>query len=187
MRSNRKARAARALAPLLLGSLVSCATGMNMTADDLRDVGPEEGLVLGSFKVEGGDDFLGRKRWELLAREAGGGFHLTGPGDYTIEADRDADEVVFLTKMPAGDYHFYRLIQPGFSSFEADIDVPFRVQPGKTVYLGRLVLRFPSGQITAFTMVGFDVENDKFAAVATAEREHGIPLDDVVTDLMGPN
>ena len=171
------------LVSLLLAPLLGCATGMKMSAKDIKNLKPGEGLVLGSVRIEGGKDILGRTNWALVAEEVREwpSFNLT---DYTIEASRGGDEVVFLTKMPAGSYHFFRLVQPGFSTAKWAIWAPFEVQPGKTVYVGRLIIKFPPGLINVLTKIHIQVEDARQATVERAEREYGIALSDVVTDLM---
>jgi hypothetical protein len=163
---------------LLVLPLCACATGMKMTAGELRDLKPDEGLVLGSVRIRGGEDLLGRTGWKLVAEQAGGG------PDYSIDADRDGDEEVFLTKMPAGNYHFFKLVGTGFSSAEKEIEIGFDVRAGKTAYVGRLGIEFPSGLITIMTPIGMRVEDAKQDCVDRAVKEYAVPLPDVVTGLM---
>jgi hypothetical protein len=171
------------LVSLVLTPLLGCATEMKMRAEDLRNLGPDEGLVLGSVLIGGGKDILGRTSWDLVVNKyrerAWGNEHA----DYTIEATRDGDEVVFLTKMPAGNYAFDRLVQSGLSSAELLIGIPFEVQAGKTVYVGRVLVQFPPGLIDALTKVEVQVEDDKQATVDRAREEFGVSLSDVVTDI----
>ncbi len=179
------ARASLATICVLLLSvpLVGCATGMRMSAADIQTLGPDDGVIVGSLLVKGGKDLLGRRRWELVTERFLGGPFTSGP-QYSIEADRDGGEVIFLTKMPAGTYHFYKLVQPGFSSFEAETDVRFRVQPGRTVYVGRVVVEFPPGMLTTFKSFRISVEDAGAASISRAESEYGVSLSNVITDLM---
>ncbi len=173
------------LISLILTPLLACATGMKMTAKDVQTLGPDEGVILGSVRIEGGSDILGRTSWELFAAKAGWMSSLIP--DYSVKASRDGEEVIFLTKMPAGSYHFYKVSQPGFSTAEANIEVPFEVQAHRTVYIGRLVIAFPSGLIAVGTGIHMHVEDVKQTSVDRAEKEHGAALSDVVTDLMTVN
>ena len=175
----------RRLAPIALVAIVmcACATEMKMTAPDLRDLGPDEGLVLGSVRIQGGKDLLGRTGWELQAEKAGGGLFSWAPV-YALHASRDGDEEAFLTRMPAGSYHFFKLAQHGFSTFEAQMDVRFDVQAGKTVYVGRLVIEFPPGLITVGRRLHPRVEDAGQASVDRAVQEYGVEPSNVVTDLM---
>ena len=65
-----------------------------------------------------------------------------------------------------------------------ELDIPFRVQAGKTVYLGRLSIQFPDGQIVLGTRLDLSVEDDRDEAVRRAESENGMTLSEVVTDLL---
>ena len=168
---------------LILTTLFACATGMNMTSEDVQTLQPEEGLILGSVLIRGGSDILGRTGWEILAQEAGGGM-LSFNRQYSVKASRNGDEVVFLTKMPAGRYHFLKLVQPGFSSFEGIIDVLFEVHARRTLYIGRLVIEFPPGLISVDTDLGLQVEDAKQSSVDRVKKDHGVALSEVVTDLM---
>ena len=114
---------------------------MRMSAADLQTLGTDDGIVVGSFLVKGGKDILGRNRYQLLAKRLGRLF----PSGYAVEADRDGREVIFVAKMPAGDYHFYNLSLPGVPSVFERTDIQFQVQPGRTIYIGRLVAVFPPG------------------------------------------
>lgn len=184
MQTHREQSVWAALVLLVATSFASCATEMAMTSDELANLGPDEGLILGSVEVEGGDDILGRTRWELVATEADREWFVTPASDYTIEASREGEEVVFLTKMPAGEYRFYKLRQPGFSAFEADVDVLFSVIRGRTTYIGKLFVLFPPGNINVFTRFQVSVQSALEAALAKARAEHGIELPTVGTELM---
>ena len=177
------ARAPLATIFILLRSalLVGCATGMRMSAADLQTLGPDDGIVVGSFLVKGGQDILGRKRWKLVAERLETWLF---PSGYAVEADRDGREVIFVAKMPAGAYHFYKLVQPGFSSFRQKTDIVFQVQPGRTIYIGRLVLAFPPGRITILTRFQLNVEDARATSISGAESEYGVTLSDVLTSLM---
>ena len=165
---------------LLSALLVGCTTGMRMSAADLQTLGPDDGIVVGSFLVKGGKDILGRNRYQLLAKSLGRLF----PSGYAVEADRDGREVIFVAKMPAGDYQFYKLWQPGVPSVFERTDVQFQVQPGRTIYIGRLVAVFPPGRINILTRFRLNVEDARATSISGAESEYGVTLSDVITSLM---
>jgi hypothetical protein len=179
------ARGVSFFVPLLVAlafALTGCATGMKMTKAELEHCAPNEGRVLGSVHIQGGKDLLGLTGWALVAESPDASFTDAG---YSVEADRDGEEVVFLTKMPAGAYCFTKMVKTGFSNFEAGLDVPFTVEAGKTTYLGQLLIQFPSGLITVGEEIHWTVSDDRAACVARAEREYGLSLADVSTHLMG--
>lgn len=174
---------------LLATLLVSgCATTMQMSHEELKKIQPNEGIVIGTVLIKGGKDILGRNSWALVAKsikDTSLMSSLVSSGfEYTIQASRDGEEEVFVTRIPAGDYHFWKLFQPGFSSATAKTNVQFRVQPGKTTYIGRLVVEFPPGFITASTRFLLRVENAKASALDSASRKFGLSGDEAITDLM---
>ena len=46
--------------------------------------------------------------------------------------------------MPAGDYGFHTITKEGFSNISGDVDSHFHVIAGKVVYIGKLIIGFPS-------------------------------------------
>jgi hypothetical protein len=172
-----------AILPLML---IGCATTMQirpLSQEELRALGPNEGVVVGSLIIKGGKDLLGRTKWILDADDTDkAGF------DYSIPADRGGDEEVFVFKFPAGHYGFSRLHQAGFSTDERKTHVEFQVQPGTISYIGRLVVEFPKDTfISVFTRIKFSVEDAKEATVPVADKKYNIQLNEVATNLMtGP-
>jgi len=155
-----------------------CATSMQMPVQEFSHIDRNEGIVVGSVLVKGGKDLLGRTSWTL---------HVEGMDpdlkNFSIDVKRDGDEAIFATKMLAGKYHFSRLQQYGFSTFEFDIDVSFTVYPEKTVYIGRLVIEFPEGLINIGTLIFYSIEDAKDQTLASAEKTHGDLVRNAVTDL----
>jgi len=164
-----------------------CATTMQMSSEELKRATPNEGIVVGSIQIKGGGDILGRKKWELVAESIKGASLaslLPSGSDYAIQASRGEEEEVFVVRMPAGDYGFWMLYQPGFSSFTAKTNIQFKVQPGKTIYIGRIAIEFPPGLLTAFTRFQVRVEDAKASALDVGRKKYGLSGDDVTTDLM---
>lgn len=168
--------------------LSGCATTMQMSSEELKRATPNEGIVIGSIQIKGGEDILGRKNWELVA-ESNRGSSLSswlssGTADYALQASRGEEEEVFVVRMPAGDYRFWKLYQPGFSTFTAKTNIQFKVQPGKTIYIGRIAIEFPPGLLTTFTGFQIRVEDAKTSALDVGRKKYGLSDDDVTTDLM---
>jgi hypothetical protein len=86
--------------------------------------------------------------------------------------------------MEAGEYRFSKLSQHGFSTFTADMNINFRVQPGKNVYVGRLIVEFPPGLLTVGRGFRTVVEDARDSTLETARQKSGLSLGDVITDLM---
>lgn len=163
-------------------ALAGCAATVEMQQQELRDPTPNDGMVIGSVLVRGGKDLLGRTAWEVAVDRAER--KVFAGSEYSIQAHRGGDEVVFAVTIPAGRYRIHELRQPGFSTFRANTDIHFEVQPGKTSYIGRLLVEFPEETITAFTPIRISVENAKDAIVASAEAKYRRKFHDVATHLM---
>jgi hypothetical protein len=168
--------------------LSGCATTMQMSSEELKRATPNEGIVVGSIQIKGGEDILGRKKWELLAESIKGASLaaslLPSGSPYAIQASRDEEEEVFVARMPAGDYRFWKLYQPGFSTLFAMTNIQFKVQPGKTIYIGRVVIEFPPGLINVFKKFQIRVENARALTLDVGRKKYGLSGDDVTTDLM---
>ena len=186
-----------ALACAMVLVLAACATSMQMPSEELKRVAPDEGIVVGSLQIKGGKDILGRSTWELMARRIKDSrmANLASPGfEYAIQASRDGEEELFVTKMPAGVYAFWKLYQPGFSNFTQRTDVYFKVHPAAVTYIGKLVIEFPPGLIsssppdpfTGRTGLKFQlkVEDAKAPTLDRARQKYGVGADAVITDLM---
>lgn len=166
------------LATLLVSG---CATTMQMqmSPEELKKLQPNEGIVIGSVQIKGGKDLLGRTKWSLAAKQTN-----NADPEYTIAAHRDGAEEFFATKMIAGDYHIFKLYQEGFSTFTVPTDIQFKVEPGKTEYLGRLVIEFPPGFITVMTPIKIAVEDAKEEVLDSLTKKAGLAVSDVATNLM---
>jgi hypothetical protein len=166
---------------VLAASILSGCAGAPMQQQEVRDPTSNEGIVVGSVLLKGGRDILGRTKWDLAIIKADTGSELAP--DYSIHANRGGDEEIFVTTMPAGEYRIIRLQLP-FSNFSYPTDVRFQVQPGKTSYIGRLLIEFPDELISIYTQMRMSVEDAKDAAVAKAEAQSRRKLGDVGTNLM---
>jgi hypothetical protein len=178
---------------VLLATLLfsGCTTSMRMSPDELKELSPNEGIVIGSVQIKGGQDLIGRTKWEIIAEE----IRVTSSSflssvfpspnlGFGVQAHRDGDEEFFVTKLPAGNYRFWTLHQPGFSTATATINIKFRVEPGKTTYIGRLLIEFPPGLHTSFTTFKITIEDTKESALDVAKKRDGFAATGVVTDLM---
>lgn len=165
---------------LLATLLVSgCATTMQMSPEELKTLQPNEGIVIGSVHIKGGKDILGRTKWNLAAKKT----DYTGT-EYSIQAHREGEEEFFAVRMVAGDYRFYKLYQEGFSTFTSFTNIRFKVESGKTKYLGRLVIEFPPEFLTVMTKFKIEIEDIKEQAIGNVAKKTGLTVRDVATDLM---
>jgi len=152
---------------------------MQMSREELKQLQAGEGIVLGSVKIKGGKDLLGRTQWKLAAKR----IDNSGP-EYSMQAHREGDEEFWAVRMAAGSYRIYKLYQEGFSTFLGLTDIQFTVDPGKTKYLGRLVIEFPPGLLAAATRFTVAIEDGKDGALEKSAMKAGLTVSDVATDLM---
>ncbi len=167
---------------LFIFVITGCATSMEMSSVELNDLAPNEGVIIGSFNVSGGDDLIGRVDWELIAKNDNDSTFITSK-KYSIAAKRDKGEEIFASKLPAGNYTFYSLVQPGFSSFKAETNFSFTVQPGKPVYIGRLLVKFSPGYLNAYSKIYYKVEDGKDDIIEKTKNLYGINLNNVTSSL----
>ena len=166
--------------------LSGCVTSMKMAPEDLKSLSSNEGIIVGSLNVTGGEDLLGRVEWALIAKNNNdSGF--APAKKYSITAMRDKGEEIFVSKMPVGNYTFYELSQSGFSSFKAKTNIRFTVQPGKVVYIGRLLIKFPPGFINMSTKIHYKVEDAKDTIIENVNKLYGIDLENSASILATTN
>ena len=160
-----------------------CAAPMKMSSAELNDLASNEGIIVGSLEITGGDDVMGRVDWELIAKNDEDSTFITSK-TYSIAAKRDEGEEIFASKLPAGNYTFYSLVQPGFSNFKAEANFGFTVQRGKPVYIGRLVVRFSPGTINIYsTQIYYNVEDAKDDIAEKAKNLYDIDLNNTTPSL----
>ena len=167
---------------LFIFVISGCASPMNMSSGELNDLASNEGIIVGSLEITGGDDAMGRVDWELIAKNDEDSTFITTK-TYSIAAKRDEGEEIFASKLPAGNYTFYKLFQPGFSSFEAEASFSFTVQPGKPVYIGRLIVRFPPGTLNIYSKFYYGVEDAKDDITEQVKISYDIDLDNTTSSL----
>ena len=161
--------------------LSGCATTMQMPPEELKKLQPNEGVVIGSVQIKGGKDLLGRTRWNLVAKR-----NDNAGSEYSMVAHREGNEEYFTTRMAAGEYRIYKMYQDGFSKFTSPLNVQFKVETGKTKYLGKLVIEFPPEFLTIGTAYKIMVDDAKEKALEYSEKVAGLSVNDVATDLLTP-
>jgi hypothetical protein len=168
---------------LFIFVISGCASPMKMSSAELNDLASNEGIIVGSLEITGGDDLTGRVDWELIAKNDEDSTFITSK-TYSIAAKRDGEEEIFASKLPAGNYTFYSLFQPGFSSFEAKTNFGFTVQPGEPLYIGRLVVRFSPGTINTYsTQIYYNVVDAKDDIAEKAKNLYDIDLNNTTSSL----
>ena len=170
---------------LFIFVISGCATPMNMSSVELNDLAPNEGIVVGSLIITGGEGFWGPGDWELIAKNDEDSTFM--PKVYSITAKGDGGEGIFATKLPAGNYTFLSLIQIGalgIPMFTTDANFSFTVQPGEPLYIGRLVVRFSPGTLNTYsTQIYYNVVDAKDDIAEKAKNLYDIDLNDTTSSL----
>lgn len=179
--------------------LAVCATPPDQTpVDELRELGPNEGIVIGSVLIEiekpeddswlaGGK--IGEHNWSLVITADRDQpilteFFLLGLASFRIGA-RLGEPVLILRKLPAGQYHFDGVSQEGPNrSYYVNLHLPFVVDPGQTIYVGRVIIN-PPARIWFRGQASIRVVDEREATLEWARQNYGYDAKGVVTDLMG--
>ena len=163
--------------------LAGCATSMQdakLSQDELDKLSPKEGVVVGSLLIRGGKDALGRTKFRLIAKIIDKSGHKL-----SLDAHRNGDEEIFVSKLPAGSYRFLSFYQPGISTFAWKINIKFQVQPGKKVYVGRLIFDFPKDEtITIWSQIRITIEDAIDVTLSDANSKYNIKLNDLTKNFM---
>ncbi len=185
--------------------LAACATPDQTPADELRELGPNEGIVIGSVLIEiekPEDDSwragtkIGEHNWYLVITEDRGDQSIaqlivTGlipfaaPKSFRIVA-RLGEPVLFLRKLSAGEYHFDGISQDtgSRSPLYVNLHLPFMVHPGQATYVGRIIINLPA-RIWFNIQASIRVVDEREAILEWARQNYGYDAKGVVTDLMG--
>lgn len=173
----------RSLAAVLLTA--GCAGPVQMKAEDLRQLDPDEGRVFGSVLVvvaplaedESSSAWLqGRKAsgfdYRFLLERLRDGLADVQLTDTTrtIRVEPGKEEAFALDLEP-GPYAFTRLEQAGFSELEMAVGASFYVNPGSTAYIGRLVVELPA-RTNLFSRQVVRIEDAEAAAKALLGAEY---------------
>ena len=179
-------------------SCISVLSGLSMTAvradaEDAPVTAIGEGTVIGSVEVDYQPlkGLLGKMRestrsrkWSVrIALEQDGGhlYHVAKSLEIREGAPRS-----FVVKLPANAYRFVDMenaLSGGVERQNVPIDVHFRVQAGRTTYIGRLVAGVEGTLFIPLANVGVADFRDVDLALALKD-DPGLALGVVETDLM---
>jgi hypothetical protein len=183
-----------AVALATLSIVTSCAS-LHSTPDDLQALGSDEGVVFGSIRMDADAVDEDDSGWEFIkAPRAGGlGFDVVVNADtinpFTPDYHLTATvgtEVVFIKKFGAGDYLIESIrAKQGTGELVVPVRYQFTVTPGKTTYIGKLLVHLPA-RVAAFERVGLGIENDREAAISQLGSSYDPVMRDVIDDLATP-
>ena len=173
-------------------TLAGCAS-MTSSKEALQSIGEDEGVVVGSFviTIEKGDETESEQAYLMgqKTRDAAytvyfseKGFNLFGTS-YMIRAQPE-QEVVFIKKLPVGEYEIQKISKAGFTTLEVNVrNLTFRVVPRQTTYVGKITMQFPN-RIKAGSPVQMIVGDARQETTELLKGEYGPSLSRIVTTLM---
>jgi len=178
-----------------------CATSMEMRPSDVKELKSDEGVVFGSIlirKLSETEDMKtstnekGGKVWTVNmvdSRKSPVKYSLSG-ADAAVQT-REGLETPFVTKLAAGEYRFIEASAQVFAgTLNLPLNITFRVDPGRTVYIGKLVIEMPQKMdkrvlgIASGTSFTFRVEDSQEATAESLKGEYGEVLEGAVKELM---
>lgn len=179
--------------------LAGCSTtSLDMSDRPIEPPGPGWGIVVGSVLVEAEDDppdswwnrTFGRNaegftyefqivRIEWTDRK--GGSHPYAE-QYRLEV-KPKVERTFVSRLPVGNYLIKTFRHEGLSAIGGDLEVKFTVEPGRTQYLGRLILDVPR-RVSFGTPYTFRIANARDTAVAALRQRYPALAQEVVDSPM---
>ena len=180
------------LAGILAIALLGCAS-MTSSKQELREIAEDEGVVYGSFLVDVERVADEGSAWEFWKGQKAGGstysVEITKRGrnpikpTYALRATPGTEDV-FIKKLPAGEYLIEKVSKEGFTNLELILDgVTFRVVPGQTTYIGKLMLQFPN-RITVGSAVRVEVRDTQQETTESLKGEYAESLSDVGKELI---
>jgi len=179
--------------------LAGCSTtSLDMGDKPIEPPGPGWGIVVGSVLVEAEDDppdswwnrMFGRNaegftyefqivRIEWTDRKGGG--HPFAE-QYRLEV-KPKVERTFVSRLPVGNYLIKTFRHEGLSAIGGDLEVKFSVEPGRTQYLGRLILDVPR-RVSFGTPYTFRIANARDTAIAALRQRYPAFAGEVVDSPM---
>jgi hypothetical protein len=178
------------------------------TPSELRSLPPGEGISIGSVAIRAGAkgdnttsllSGLKGKQWNVIVanakdletvmgRMALAALESSEAGQLKV---MEGEEKPFVMILPTGEHLFLSMSRSTFSgTMSAPLRVPFRVSPGKTTYIGRLVIEMPAKMDTFLGLptgarYKVRVEDAQDETIDALRKEYGDLLANVERDLMG--
>lgn len=158
--------------------LIGCAPALQMSDSEIVMSKPDEGQVFGSIHVTLRDDkndsmwvsSLEGSQWSFKVDKSDGTFvgRFLKQERHELTAVAGGEESFFVTKLPVGDYVISECYRSGFSPtrMSGGLYLHFKVEPGKTIYIGKLVMELPKYNNQYFMMFNPSVKDEKENALA---------------------
>ncbi|MGA1867203.1 MAG: hypothetical protein ACMUJM_01525 [bacterium] len=194
---------------LAITLFIGCAPSMLMKVEDLREIQPNEGIVVGSILVRVIDAqnepkgflnslvskpfMLKNKKWDITT-EAKKQYstekvnteeekeEAVNYKTYSISG-KEGEEKVFVCRLPAGEYAEFVNIGIGESS--GKLGIRFRVNPGTTTYIGQLIIDLPpKTKLIGKTKFKVSIVDRQETAMESLAEEYGSIVINAVKGLM---
>ncbi|MBA5865472.1 MAG: hypothetical protein GDA67_02115 [Nitrospira sp. CR1.3] len=180
--------------------LAGCATpSFDMSDGSIEPVGPDGGIVIGSVLVQADQESPDSWYNQWFGRKAAGftyDFEIVRAqtidpdkaGRYADRYELDAkpkEERIFVARVAAGNYLIRTFRHEGMSAMGGQLDVRFSVAPGKTHYIGRLILDVPR-RVTLGSPYTYKVEDARETTLAVVQkRQPGLAQNVVNAPMQG--
>ncbi len=168
--------------------ITSCAK-FQVSKAELANLGPNEGIVVGSFAIEMPYTIDERElwyqkrvtntKWKLsITRIKKNIFHTEIPSDidYVTPVIVAGDKVFFVTKLPKGNYFINNFSHDNLND---PATIYFDVKNNQTTYIGELLIK-----IYGFRPHQTIITNTQNATIAHLKKEYGSILNDVTSNTM---
>jgi len=165
---------------------------MHTSKEELKTVTENEGIIIGSALITAEEAKADESKLAFLKGGKAGGrkysLEMQQRGfkpfstKYSIVVTPGKEEA-FIKSMPAGDYVINSIRTKGFIQLRANTKVHLTVAPGKSTYIGRLVVNFPH-RIRAGSGFNIVVYDDQEECIESLKKEYPSHVSDVVKGLM---
>jgi hypothetical protein len=157
----------------------------------IHDIGPDEGLVFGSIRVELTDEASGgifakdSKRFKYRINVAGPPEAESNPlvtnlWQITVEPDQ---ELIFVARLPVGEMTLGTARPEPLFGSEFGLAGSFEVSAEKPTYIGRLLLTFPAS-LGTFTQIDVSADNKLEEARSEVIKAYGDAFENPLVKLI---
>lgn len=191
---------------LLLYGCGGTVRAVRATPAEVRSLPQGEGVAIGSVAIHAGQkgdnttsllSGLKGKQWNVGVADANesryslASLEMMGGGNPLLKVV-EGEEKPFVILLPAGEYLFLSMSRTTLDgrTYSGPLRVPFRVSPGKTTYVGRLVIEMPAKMDTFLGLptgmrYKVSVEDAQDETIGALGKDYGDLFANVERDLMG--
>jgi hypothetical protein len=175
--------------------LIGCAPSLKMTNNQISSMKPEEGQVFGSIQITLRDDnnnsiwvaSIEGTKWLFMVDNSNRTWpqKVLSQERFELDAIAGAEESFFVAKLPAGEYAIKECSGTGLlNNMRSNLDIHFKVEPGKTIYIGKLIVEFPKYNNPYALLYNCKVENKQAEALSMLNNSYNNLGKNIETGLM---